>query len=334
MRDVNPLDLVETIREGILVLEPDLTIRFANRSFCHTFAVAPEHTVGRKLYEIGNGQWDIPKLRTALETIISGRKTIEAFEVEHFFPSIGRRIMVLNARKVYRPGNKIQQILLAIEDVTERVRLEREHAAAHERIGMLLQELTHRVKNSLQFIAAMVMIEARSHKSGEGKAALERVSHRITALGQLYSKLSKADTVEAVDAATYLDELCRDLIASVHKEGDTSIVLKTDIESELLPTDRAIPIGLIVNELVTNAVKYAFPGETKGTVMVTLKRVPGELRLTVADDGQGLDPRRADSGLGGRLVDGFAQQLGGQVERKSDSQGTTVHLILPSREGS
>ena len=291
MRDVNPLDIVETIREGVLVLEPDLTVRFANRSFCDTFAVAPEHTVGRKLYEIGNGQWDIPKLRTALETIISGRKTIEAFEVENFFPSIGRRIMAFNARKVYRPDNKIQQILLAIEDVTERARLEREHAAAHERIGMLLQELTHRVKNSLQFIASMVRIEARSHKSGEGKAALERVSHRITALGQLYSKLSKADTVEAVDAATYLDELCRDLIASVHKEGATSIVLKTDIESELLPTDRAIPIGLIVNELVTNAVKYAFPGEAKGTVMVTLKRVPGKLRLTVADDGQGLDPR-------------------------------------------
>ena len=200
MREVDPTDLVETIREGLLVLDPDLTVRFANRSFCHTFAVAPEHTVGQKLYEIGNGQWDIPKLRTSLETIISGRKTIEAFEVEYFFPSIGRRTMVLNARKVYRPGNKIQRILLAIEDVTERVRLEREHAAAHERIGMLLQELTHRVKNSLQLIASIVMTEARTVLSAEGKAALERVSHRITALGHLYAKLSKADTFEAVEA--------------------------------------------------------------------------------------------------------------------------------------
>src|SRR4029077_17642923 len=172
MRDVNPLDLMETIREGVLVLEPDLTVRLANRSFCHMFAVAPEHTVGRKLYEIGNGQWDIPKLRSSLETIISDRKTIEDFEVEHFFPSIGRRIMLLNARTVYQPSKGIQQILLAIEDVTERVRLEREHAAAHERIGMLLQELTHRVKNSLQLIASIVMTEARSVSSAEGKAAL------------------------------------------------------------------------------------------------------------------------------------------------------------------
>jgi chemotaxis protein methyltransferase CheR len=333
VRKIIPLDVVETIREGLLVLEPDLTIRFANRSFCQTFAVVPKDAVGRKVYELGNGQWDIPKLRTALETIISGRTTIEAFEVDHFFPSIGRRIMVLNARKVYRPGNKIQQILLAIEDVTERARLEREHALAHERIAMLMQELTHRVKNSLQSIAAMVMIEARIHKSGEGKAALERVSHRIDALGQLYSKLSKSDTVEAVDAGTYLDDLCRDLVASVQKEGSTSIVLKTDIESELLlPTDRAIPIGLIVNELVTNALKYAFPHDAKGTVMVSLKRVPGELRLTVADDGKGVDPRRADSGLGGRLIEGFTQQLGGQVERESGTHGTTVRVILPSPE--
>jgi len=328
--EVDPLDLVETIRESILVLEPDLTIRFANRSFRDTFAVARAETVGRKLYEIGDGQWDIPKLRTSLETIISGRKTIEAFELEYFVPSIGPRTMVLNARKVYRPGNKIQQILLAIEDVTVRVRLEREHRAAHERIGMLLQELTHRVKNSLQFIAATVMIESRSHQSGEGRAALERVSHRITALGHLYSKLTGEDTVEAVDAASYLEELCRDLVASIRTPGDTSIVLKTDIAPERLPTDRAIPIGLIVNELVTNAVKYAFPGERTGTVMVSLKREAGELRLTVADDGTGLDPRRADSGLGGRLVDGFAQQLGGRVEWQSGRHGTTVELILPS----
>jgi PAS domain S-box-containing protein len=334
MDEVNPLDLVETIREGILVLEPDLTIRFANRSFCDTFAVTPEHTIGRKLYEIGDGQWDISKFRTSLETIISGRRTIEAFEVEYFLPSIGPRTMMLNARKVYRPGDGIQQILLAIEDVTDRVRLEREHAAAHERIGMLLQEMTHRVKNSLQIISSMVMIEARAHESGEGKAALARVSHRITALGHLYSHLSKGDTVESIDAASYLDELCRDLIASVNEEGEASIVLKTNFESELLPTDRAIPIGLIVNELVTNAVKYAFPGGTRGTVLVALKRAPGELRLTVADDGMGLDPRRADSGLGGRLVDGFAHQLGGQVERISDGQGTAVHLILPWRDGS
>ncbi len=332
MDEADQLDLVETIRDGLLVLEPDLTIRFANRAYCSTFAVAPEDTVGRKLYEVGNGQWDIPKLRIALDTIISGHTTIEAFEVEHLFPTIGERVMLLNARKVYRPGNNIKQILLAIEDVTQRVWLEREHAVALARIGRLMQELTHRVKNSLQSIASMVMIESRSHSSGEGKAALQRVSNRIDALGRLYATLSKSNSVEAVEAATYLDELCRELVASV-QNGGTTIVLKTDIDSVLLPTDQAIPVGLIVNELVTNAVKYAFAANSTGTVLVTLKREPGRLCLTVADDGIGIDPKRADSGMGGRLVAGFAQQLGGQLERESGLAGTTVRLILPPPKG-
>jgi two-component sensor histidine kinase len=224
--------------------------------------------------------------------------------------------------------------LLAIEDVTEQRRLEHEHAVAHERIAALLQELGHRIKNSLQIIVSMVSLEARNHKSGEGKAALERVSHRIAALGRLYSMLGETNSVEQVDAASYLEALCRDLIESVQKENGTTIALKTDIDSEPLPVDRAIPLGLIVNELVTNAVKYAFPSETTGTVVVTLKRIPGELRLTVSDDGKGVDPRRSDSGLGGRLVDTFARQLGGQVARESGNTGTIVCLTLPSREAS
>ena len=332
MRELDPLDLLETIREGLLVLDPDLTILFANRAFCDKFSVVPEHIVGRKLYELGNEEWDIPKLRSALETIISGERTFEDFEVEQFFPSIGQRVMCLNARKVYRPGNKIQLILLAIEDITERVRLEREHAIASERIGTLLQELAHRIKNSLQIIVSMVSLEARNQKSGEGKAALERVSHRIAALGRLYSMLAETNAVTEVNAATYLEALCRDLIESVQKEHGLSIALKTDIENELLPADHAIPLGLIVNELVTNAIKYAFPSETSGTVAVTLKRIPGELRLTVADDGKGTDPQRTDSGLGGRLVDTFARQLGGWVERVSSDKGTIVCLTLPSHD--
>jgi two-component sensor histidine kinase len=210
----------------------------------------------------------------------------------------------------------------------------REHAAAHERVAVLLQELGHRIKNNLQIIVSMVSLEARNHESGEVKAALERVSHRVAALGRLYSILSKANAVAEVDAAAYLKALCLDLIESMQKENGTTIAFKTDIESEPLLADRAIPLGLIVNELVMNAVKYAFPNETRGTVVVTLERILGELRLTVADDGQGADPRRADSGLGGRLIDTLALQLGGQVARESGNTGTIVCLTLPSREAS
>ena len=172
MSEVDPLDLVETIREGLLVLDPDLTVRFVNRSFGDTFAVTPEDTVGRKLYELSNGQWDIPELRALIETILPERDTIEAFEVDRVFPSIGRRVMLLNARKVYRAGSHTNQVLVAIQDVTEQRRLEHEHAAAHERIAALLQELGHRIKNSLQIIVAMVSLEARNHKSGGARRRL------------------------------------------------------------------------------------------------------------------------------------------------------------------
>ena len=334
MRDVDPLDLVETVREGLLVLEPDLTVRFANRAFCNTFAVTPEDTIGRKLYELGDGQWDIPELRALIEAVVPERATIEAFEVDRVFPAIGRRVMVLNARKVFRPGNHVKQVLLAIEDVTDCARLEHERSAAHQRIAALLQELGHRIKNNLQIISSMVSLEARNQKSGEGKAALERVSHRIAALGHLYSVLSKTNAVEEVDAAIYLEELCRDLIGSVQNEVGKSFALKTDFDSHSVPADRAIPLGLIVNELVTNAVKYAFSNATNGTVMVALKRVDGELRLSVSDDGEGIDPQRTDSGTGSRLVEIFAHQLGGRLVRESGTNGTTVRLTLPSREAS
>lgn len=332
MRDVDPLDIVETIREGLLVLEPDLTVRFANRSFCKTFAVAREDTVGKKLYELGNRQWDIPKLRGLIQTIVPEHASIDGFEVDLVFPSIGRRVMLLNARKVYRPGNNTTQILLAIEDVTERVQLEHQQSLAHQRIETLLQELAHRVKNSLQTIASIVRIEAAGHRSGQGKGALERVSNRISAIARLYANLEKADTIRTIDASIYLKEVCANLIASVNEEGGRTISLKTDIASELLPTERTIPIGLIVNELVMNAIKYAFPDGTGGTVTVALKRESGELRVTVADDGRGTDFRPSDSGLGGRLVEGFAQQLGGRVERESGGKGTTVRLIVPSSD--
>jgi PAS domain-containing protein len=102
MREIDPVDIVETIREGLLVLEPDLTVAFVNRAFCNTFAVPPEDAVGLKLYELGDGQWDIPELRTLLQTVDEGGATIEAFEVDRVFPSIGQ--LSVYARGMFGEG--------------------------------------------------------------------------------------------------------------------------------------------------------------------------------------------------------------------------------------
>src|SRR5215216_1513174 len=119
------LNIVDTVREPLLILDTTLRVRSANRAFYQTFQVSPEETVDRLIYELGNGQWDIPDLRTLLEDIIPASSVFNDFELEHTFPNIGRRVMLLNGRKL-RAGSHSAIIVLAMEDVTERRRSEAE----------------------------------------------------------------------------------------------------------------------------------------------------------------------------------------------------------------
>ena len=131
MADDNPLTvvagghslaeaIVDTVREPLIVLDRELRVVAASRSFYQTFGVEPGATEGRMLFELGDGQWNIPALRTVLEDIILKHRTVEAYEVEHEFPILGRRVMLLNARRVLDEAGSDSAILLAIEDVTQR----------------------------------------------------------------------------------------------------------------------------------------------------------------------------------------------------------------------
>ena len=132
-------DIVETIREFLLVLDSDLRVILASRSFYEFFKVKPEETVGQLIYDLGNKQWDIPKLRELLETILPEHTTFDNYEVEHDFATIGRRIMLLNARQIERDMGKERIILLAIEDITERKRLEDLVTESEERYRRLFE---------------------------------------------------------------------------------------------------------------------------------------------------------------------------------------------------
>ena len=116
--------IVETVREPLLVLDADLKIISANRNFYRTFKVTPDETIGSFIYDLGNKQWDIPKLRELLEEVLPEKEAFDDFEVEHQFENIGHKIMLLNARQIYRKDIGTKMILLAIEDITERKRLE------------------------------------------------------------------------------------------------------------------------------------------------------------------------------------------------------------------
>jgi PAS domain S-box-containing protein len=131
--------IVETIREPLLVLDSDLRVLSANRSFYDTFEVTPNETIDNLIYDLGNKQWDIPKLRELLETILPQKTTFDNYEVEHDFTTIGRRIMLLNARQIQRVLGKERIILLAIEDITEHKRLEDLLTESEERYRRLFE---------------------------------------------------------------------------------------------------------------------------------------------------------------------------------------------------
>src|SRR5579859_1998205 len=124
-------NIVDTVREPLLILDATLRVRSANRAFYQAFHVSSEETENRLIYELGNGQWDIPDLRTLLEDIVPKSSVFDDFQLEHTFPVIGRRVMLLNARKL-QAGQHGELLVLAMEDVTERRRSEEEVATAKE----------------------------------------------------------------------------------------------------------------------------------------------------------------------------------------------------------
>src|SRR3954469_25382712 len=148
-------NIVDTVREPLLILDATLRVRSANRAFYQTFHVTPAETEGRLIYELGNGQWDIPDLRTLLEDIVPKSSVFDDFELEHTFPAIGRRVMLLNARKL-RPGSHGELLVLAMEDVTERRRSEADMKA----IETYAQNIVDTVREPLLILDATLRVRS------------------------------------------------------------------------------------------------------------------------------------------------------------------------------
>uniref|UniRef100_B0T0G0 histidine kinase n=1 Tax=Caulobacter sp. (strain K31) TaxID=366602 RepID=B0T0G0_CAUSK len=315
--------IVDTIHEPLLVLDSGFTVLAASRSFYEIFRVDPEHTMGCRLYDLGDGQWDIPALRLLLETIIPERAAMNGFEVDHDFPGLGRRVMLLNARKVIYETSSNATILLAFTDITARRAIEREKESLLDRtrdlLGqkqVLLQEMQHRVANSLQIIASILMLKARAVTSEETRFHLKDAHQRVISVAEVQSHLHASGGVDQIEVGPYLEKLCGSLAASMI--GDSQpIVLKVVADHGAIASDKAVSIGLIVTELLINAIKYAFPVfKEDARVTVTFVSDADAWTLTVSDNGIGKATEAASNkhgGLGTVIVDALVKQLDGHM---------------------
>jgi two-component sensor histidine kinase len=328
--------IVDTVREPLLVLDKDLRVLAASRSFYSTFQVAPGVTQGQLLYELGDGQWDIPALRLLLERIVPEHGVMEDYEVEHQFPGIGKRTMLLNARKVFYQANSHTTLLLGIEDVTTRRALEHEREDLLQKLqallrekDMLLEELEHRIGNSLQIIAAIILMKSRMVTSEETRLQLQDAHKRVMSVAAVQKHLHATGAAGPVEMAPYLTQLCDSLKTSMI--GDyRPTTLKVISDAGTVTSRDAVSLGLIVTELILNALKHAFTDDRADRQITVGFAVAGtNWKLSVVDNGIGAPVgvfAQPKSGLGTSIVNALAQQLEARVDVTSGPQGTSVSV--------
>ena len=204
----------------------------------------------------------------------------------------------------------IDQALVQVSLRAEKERVEAQLRESNDRLQAMLHEVNHRVANSLQLVAAFVHMQARSVPGEGAKAALADTQRRIAAIAQVHRRLYTSDTVDAVDMAEYLGSLVGELQETWSTPGAPRW-LSLAADPLRLGTDKAVAVGVIVNELVSNACKYAYPADQGGQVRVTLAREGGDFVLRVEDDGCGMptDGSIKGTGLGSKLVNAMAQTL-------------------------
>jgi two-component sensor histidine kinase len=211
----------------------------------------------------------------------------------------------------------------------ERERHERSLKAALARQQVLLREITHRVKNSLAIVAGMLKLQAVGVENPEVTRHLEEAAYRISAVSRAHERIHQGDGTDTLDLGVYLEDVCRDLDDAV---AICNIKINAEHGIEIM-TDRAIPIALIANELITHSAKHTHAGGQKGTIHVRLARQrDGMVELSIQDEGIGLPQDfdlRTTTGFGMRIIQAMAKQLNAQITVRRLDPGTEFVLAIP-----
>lgn len=309
--------VVDTLRDPLLVLDPELTVVSANPAFYSAFEASRDGTVGTPFYELGNGQWDIEDLRFLLERVIPRSASIIDYEVEAEFPDLGRRIMLVGAQRLVHPDNGRRLLLLTIVDATARRKNERGK-------DLLLGEVHHRMKNLLSVTQALARQTSVTGRTAEQYR--DAFLGRFQALGESMEISTGRDSAE-------LPELARAVLRPYLQEGRAIAI--GDGPQVPLPPDHATAVGLILHELATNAAKY-------GALSVAEGRVVVDWDVSVGEDGvSGVEIRWSESGgpetsppssegFGTRLIHSAAKgNLEGSAELNYTPDGLVATIRFP-----
>jgi len=313
--------VINTVREPLISLDQDLRVVTVSRSFYEFFKVNPEETVGQLIYDLGNKQWDIPKLRELLETILPQKAAFDNYEVEHDFATIGRRIMLLNARQIQRASGKERIILLAIEDITERREIENGLKKAHEELKELAAELkrTAQVKseflanmshelrtplNSINGFSEVLYDETFGPLNEKQKKYVNNVLTSGKHLLLLINQILDMAKVEAGKMKLALSSLPMKSLLNDISMLVADMVSKKKIEMSLeiaedLPNIEAdeLKVKEIIYNLLSNAVKFT---PEDGKLGMRAKKADSEIEITVWDTGIGIAPENME-----KIFEGF-----------------------------
>jgi len=360
-------NIVDTVREPLLILDATQRVRSANRAFYQTFHVSPGETEDRLIYELGNGQWDIPDLRTLLEDIVPKSSVFDDFELEHTFPVIGRRVMLLNARKL-QAGQHGELLVLAMEDVTQRRRSEEEVAKAKEAAeaanrakSAFLANMSHEIRTPMNAILGFSQLMLRDRnldpRQSQYLGTINRSGEHLLALINDILEMSKIEagrttlnptTFDLPDLLDDLEKMFRvrtdgkKLWFAVELIGDVPRYIKTDINK----------LRQVFINVLGNAVKFTDRGGIGLRVRADRRGEAGPcLRVEVEDTGPGISADEqtklfrhfeqtktgqqagTGTGLGLAISREFARLMGGDITVSSQvGKGSVFAIHLPLNE--
>ncbi|MES2253761.1 MAG: sensor histidine kinase [Pseudomonadota bacterium] len=318
--------LVAASTTPLLLLDDDLNVVTASASFGTAFRMDPALAISGPLAGLGGGEWNIPQLGALLKATMSGYAQVEDYEMNLAREGRPTRHLILNARKLAYDGGD-GRLLLSIQDVTEVRSAQKRADDALRDKDILLQELHHRVANSLQIIASVLMQSARKVQSEEARNHLNQAHHRVMSVAALQKQLA-ATRLGDVELRPYFTALCDSISASMIRDP-ARLTLKVMSDDSITTADTSTSLGLIVTELVINALKHAFPLEQSGIILVDYQAQGLSWTLSVKDDGVGMpaNPQDAKPGLGTSIVQALAKQLSAEIIVAGGNPGTSVSIV-------